>query len=80
MRYLFDISPVLIVLSTLYVGRNVHPMAAEPFQVKALASLWILASLLTVISGFFIRFTGERNNFLNQNPGMYQRLLEWFGG
>lgn len=80
MRYLFDVSPVLIVLSTLYVGRNVHPMAAEPFQVKAQASLWILASLLTVISGFFIGFTGERNNFLNQNPGMYQRLLEWFGG
>jgi hypothetical protein len=80
MRYLFDVSPVLIVLSTLYVGRNVRAMAGEPFRIKALATLWILASLLTVISGFFIGFTGERNNFLNQNPGMYQSLLEWFGG
>jgi len=79
-RYLFDVSPVLIVLATLYVGRNVHMIAAKPFQVKALAFLWVLASLLTVISGFFIGFTGERNNFINQNPGMYQRLLEWFGG
>jgi hypothetical protein len=34
--------------------------------------------MLTVLAGFLIGFTGDKNNFLNQNPALYYRLVEWF--
>jgi hypothetical protein len=77
-RYLFDISPELILLSTIFVGSNLHKIAAKSYQVKVLSFLWILASILTVVSGFLIGFTGEKNNFLNQNPQLYYQLHQWF--
>jgi hypothetical protein len=40
--------------------------------------VWIMASLLTALSGFLIGFTGDKNNFLNQNPQLYYQLFEWF--
>jgi hypothetical protein len=78
MRYLVDITPALIVLSTMFAGYYVRRWDQHPYLVKTTATLWILASMLTVLAGFLIGFTGDKNNFLNQNPALYYRLVEWF--
>jgi hypothetical protein len=80
MRYLLDISPALIVLSTMFVGYYVQSVEKNPYLIKLVSYTWILASLLTVVSGFFIGFTGDKNIFLNQNPQLYYQLYKWFGG
>jgi hypothetical protein len=78
MRYLVDITPALIVLSTMFAGYYVRRWDQNPYLVKIVTSLWILASTLTALAGFLIGFTGDKNNFLNQNPGLYYLLVEWF--
>jgi hypothetical protein len=78
MRYLVDISPALIVLSTMYVSYYVNKIDTKPYMVKTIAALWIIATSLTVLAGFLIGFTGDKNNFLNQNPALYYQLYEWF--
>jgi hypothetical protein len=78
MRYLFDLSPALILLSTMFVGYHVQSFEENPYVVQVLSGLWILASLFTVIFGFFVGITGGQNNFLNKNPQLYYQLLEWF--
>ncbi|MBL8051255.1 MAG: hypothetical protein JNM46_08540 [Anaerolineales bacterium] len=78
MRYLVDISPTLIVLSTMFVGYYVRAIDSNPILARVIASLWVFVSFLTVISGFLIGFTGDKNNFLNQNPAVYYQLFEWF--
>jgi hypothetical protein len=78
MRYLLDITPALIVLSTMFVAYYVHVIEKKSYLVKIFASMWVFASVLTVALGLFIGITGERNNFLNQNPWLYYQLLEWF--
>lgn len=78
MRYLVDVSPALIILSTIFVGYYIKNIDTNPILIKIIASLWFIASTLTVVSGFLIGFTGDRNNFLNQNPTLYYQLLEWF--
>ena len=79
MRYLLDISPALIVLSTMFVGYYVQSVEKNPYFNKLVSYAWILAALITVISGFLIGFTGDKNIFLNQNPQLYYQLYEWFG-
>ncbi|MBC8336045.1 MAG: hypothetical protein ISR59_00330 [Anaerolineales bacterium] len=80
MRYLFDISTLLIVLSVIFMGSYLHTFAQNKFQIRIAALLWILVSMLTVLAGFIIGFTGDENNFLNQNPSLYYQWLERFGG
>jgi hypothetical protein len=78
MRYLFDFSSALIVLSTMLIGYYLQRVDQNPYVAKILAFLWILSSALTVIAGILIGITGDRNNFLNQNPSLYYQLVEWF--
>jgi hypothetical protein len=78
LRYLFDLSPVLIVMSTMFVGYQVQSFEKKSYMVNILSGVWILASLLTVMFGFFVGLTGSQNNFLNKNPQLYYQLLEWF--
>jgi hypothetical protein len=78
MRYLFDLSPTLVVLSTMFVGYHTRSFEKKPYVVKLLAGLWILAALMTVIFGLLVGITGGQNNFLNKNPQLYYQLLEWF--
>jgi hypothetical protein len=80
MRYLLDVSPILIVLSTVFIGYYVQFIEKKPYLLKIIMLAWILATLLTVVSGFFIGFTGDKNIFLNQNPQLYYQLYKWFGG
>ena len=77
-RYLMDIFPSLIVLSTMFVGYYAQSVEKKSYLLKMVSYAWILASLLTVVSGFFINFTAEENIFLNQNPQLYYQLFEWF--
>jgi hypothetical protein len=78
MRYLVDVSPALIVLSSMVVGYYIHLIERQPYMKKIYAALWILAATLTVVAGFLIGFTGDKNNFLNKNPHLYYQLVEWF--
>lgn len=78
MRYLFDLSPALIVISTMFVGHHIQAFEKDPYVVKILSLLWLLASALTVMAGFLVGLTGSQNNFLNKNPQLYYQLLEWF--
>jgi hypothetical protein len=78
LRYLLDISQVGIVFSTLFIGYFVQFFKNRPYLLRIISSMWILASLLTVTSGLLIGFTGDANNFLNQNPQLYFKFFEWF--
>jgi hypothetical protein len=78
MRYLFDLSPALIVISTMFFGFHIQSFEKKPYVVKILSGLWMLASLLTINFGFLVSLTGSQNNFLNKNPQLYYQLLEWF--
>lgn len=80
LRYLFDLSPALIVLSTMFVGYYIQTFEDKSYQVKMIAVLWLCASVLTILFGFLVGLTGAQNNFLNKNPQLYQQLLGWFGG
>ncbi len=77
-RYTLDICPALIVLSTMFVGYYAQSVEKKSYLLRMVSYVWILASLLTVILGFFIGFTGEGNNFLRHNPQLYYKLFEWF--
>jgi len=77
-RYTLDISPALVILSTMFAGYYAQSVEKKPYLLKMVSYVWILASLLTVVSGFFIGFTGEGNNFLNHNPQLYYKLFDWF--
>lgn len=78
LRYLADIAPQAILLSVVFAASYKRTFAVNSFQRRLLAALWIFASVLTVVFGLLISITGERNNFLNQNPQVYYQLLEWF--
>lgn len=77
-RYTVDISPVLIIFSTMLIAHYVKTVDTNPYLIKIIAMLWVLFSCLTVIMGFFIGITGDRNNFLNQNPALFYTMMEWF--
>jgi hypothetical protein len=76
-RYLLDVSPALILLSTIFIAYYVRSVERRSYQ-RIISFVWIAASLLTVLSGLLIGITGDRNNFLNQNPQLYNQLFEWF--
>jgi hypothetical protein len=78
MRYLVDITPALIVLSSMFVGLYIRSFEGKRTWVKAARFLWLLAAILTVVSGLLIGLTGGQNNFLNKNPQLYHQLIEWF--
>jgi hypothetical protein len=78
MRYLVDITPALIVLSSLFVGLHIRAFEQNKYWVKAIKYVWLLTALLTVAAGLLIGLTGGQNNFLNKNPELYHQLLKWF--
>ena len=78
MRYLVDITPALIILSSMFVGLYIRSLEKDGYWVKAIMYLWLLTTLLTVTAGLLIGITGGQNNFLNKNPQLYHQLLEWF--
>lgn len=78
MRYLFDLSPALIVVSTMFVGYHTQSFEKRSYAVKLFSGLWILAALATVSFGILVGLTGGQNNFLNKNPQLYYQFLEWF--
>lgn len=78
LRYLADLAPQVILLAIIFVASFTHTFAVNRVQRQVIAALWIFASLISVVMALLIGITGERNNFLNQNPQIYYQLLEWF--
>ncbi len=78
MRYLVDITPALIVLSSMVMGYYAPMIEKKSYVIRIYSILWILASMSTALAAFLIGFTGDTNNFLNKNPQLYYRLVEWF--
>lgn len=78
MRYLFDVIPALIILSSTFVGVHIQSFEQKSYWIKIILCLWMLTALLTVISGFLVGFTGAENNFMNKNPQVYYQFLQWF--
>lgn len=78
LRYLADLAPQVILLSVMFAASFTRTFAVNRFQRQVVAALWVFASLVTVVMALLIGITGERNNFLNQNPQVYYQLLEWF--
>jgi hypothetical protein len=78
MRYLVDITPALIVLSSIFVGLYTQSFGEKGYWVKVILFLWLFTASLTVLAGLLIGLTGGQNNFLNKNPQLYHQLLEWF--
>ena len=78
MRYLVDITPAFIVLSSLFVGLHTRTFEEKGNWGRVISFLWILTALLTVAAGLLIGLTGGQNNFLNKNPQLYHQLLDWF--
>lgn len=77
-RYLVDISQVLIFLGLMFFVLYFNSFAVNEFQRKLTIAFWSLASLATVIMGLLIGLTGDKNLFLNQNPQLYAQLQDWF--
>ena len=78
MRYLVDITPALIILSSLFVGLHIRSFEDKSYWIRVIRYSWIVTALLTVVAGLLIGLTGGQNNFLNKNPQLYHQLLEWF--
>jgi hypothetical protein len=78
MRYLVDITPALIILSSIFVGLHIRSFEQKGTWVKVIMFLWIITAILTVITGLLIGLTGGQSNFLNKNPQLYHQLLAWF--
>ncbi len=78
LRYLADLAPQVILLSVIFAASFTRTFAVNRFQRRVVAALWVFVSLVTVVMALLIGITGERNNFLNQNPQVYYQLLEWF--
>lgn len=78
LRYLFDIAPALILLSSVFVAANLKNLAQKTYQERLLAFSWLFISGLSALSGILIGLTGSNNHFANHNPQLFESLLNWF--
>lgn len=78
LRYLFDIAPALILLSSVFVAANFKNLAQKISQERLLAFSWLLMSGISALSGILIGLTGSSNHFANHNPQLFESLLNWF--
>lgn len=78
MRYLVDVTPALILLTTMFVGIHVQSFEQQANWKRIILLLWLSAAVLTVLSGFLIGITGGQDNFQDKNPQLYYQLMNWF--
>jgi hypothetical protein len=78
LRYLFDITPALLLLSTVFLGANLAKIAPKTYQLRLSGFFWLFVSGLSALVGMLIALTGSTNHFANLNPQWYDRLLDWF--
>jgi len=78
LRYLFDITPSLILLSALFVGSQYGKLATTPFHAGFLRAGWITMAILSAISSVFVGISGYSHHFAEINPVLYQQLASWF--
>jgi hypothetical protein len=77
-RYMVDFTPAFVLLAVIFMGFYARSVERKPSYLKLISWLWIIASLLTVLAGFFINFTAEENIFITKNPQLYAQFVEWF--
>lgn len=77
-RYLLDISQALAFLALLFYSVHLSGFAVNRVQRNLAAAAWIIAALAAVVMGLLIGITGDKNLFLNQNPELYYKLMDWF--
>lgn len=78
LRYLFDVTIPLVLLSALFVAVNFKKLTQGIFQNQFLAFFWLFISLFSAILGILIGLTGSNNHFLNQNPQLFNILQNFF--
>lgn len=78
LRYLFDITPMLILLSTIFTGSQLKRLAAQPHQEKLFSLVWVAASLATMLFAILVSLTGDAGHFAKHNPALYQQISNWF--
>lgn len=78
LRYLYDITPVYIFLSTIFFGSQLKRLAAQPHQEKLFSLIWVAASLATALFAILVSLTGDANHFAKHNPTLYQQIFTWF--
>lgn len=74
MRYLLDFSPLLILLATTGFWR----LNERPTLIWQTAGL--ILAITSAIFGISLAIAGPNNNFLNNNPHLFQQLSNLFGG
>jgi hypothetical protein len=77
LRYLEDLTPTWILLSTVFFSRAWIRLPGEPWR-RLFEIVWLIASLLTVLFGLLIGLTGYAGAFRELNPALFQRLVELF--
>ncbi len=78
MRYLADFSPLFLLLTSIFVMKEIdHARYSPSIRVILLIGIIILG-LLTIVISFFINFTVGDRRMLNENPALYARLEEFF--
>lgn len=78
LRYLFDVTPSIILLSAVYFSRQFDHFAGRPYQKSFFIAGWVVCSILTVIFALLVGLTGATNHFENANPMLYNQLQAWF--
>jgi hypothetical protein len=76
-RYMVDFTSAFMLLAIIFMGFYARSVERNPSYLKLISWLWIIASLLTVLAGFFINFTAEENIFMTKNPQLYAQFAEW---
>jgi len=78
LRYLFDVTPSLILLSVVFFSLQSDHFARYPYQKLFFIAGWVVCSILTVIFALLVGLTGATNHFENANPMLYNQLQAWF--
>jgi hypothetical protein len=78
LRYLFDITPMLILLSTIFAGSQLKRLATQPGQEKLFFMAWVTVCLVAALFAVLVSLTGYARYFAKQNPALYQQISNWF--
>ena len=78
-RYLAELTPVLVLLSLLGIWDAYHCTEHRPLVRAALLAAVVLLALVTVAMGVLLPFAEEHGTLLRFNPQLMRRLIALFG-
>jgi hypothetical protein len=79
-RYLFNLAPLLILLTGILVWEGYHRLIKKPFRRRFLLFLTSLLGIVTIGFGLLINFKGEESRFETNNPHLYTEITHFFEG